>query len=220
MQNAHVDFIYKGVDYHADVQEAMIFNQGIAAVANLINKSFRGTNMLVDIGNGTMNVMNINEKTAILESCFTEKYGMKAIMFAPPSCSGKRCAISANRHRLRAARSVRSCVTAFRAGRSVRSTVSRSMASSGHGYGMRTVNKNVNETIQTLKSSCPCWSRALSRSRILRMCRSRRRRSIDISETTIREIGMVICAMTKYRRRTQYELHRHDGESLDEHISK
>ncbi len=75
MQNAHVDFIYKGIDYHADVQEAMIFNQGIAAVANLINKSFRGTNMLVDIGNGTMNVMNINEKTAILESCFTEKYG-------------------------------------------------------------------------------------------------------------------------------------------------
>ena len=75
MQNAHVDFIYKGVDYHVDVQEAMIFNQGIAAVANLINKSFRGTNMLVDIGNGTMNVMNINEKTAILESCFTEKYG-------------------------------------------------------------------------------------------------------------------------------------------------
>ena len=75
MQNAHVDFIYKGVEYHVDVQEAMIFNQGIAAVANLINKSFRGTNMLVDIGNGTMNAMNINEKTAILESCFTEKYG-------------------------------------------------------------------------------------------------------------------------------------------------
>ena len=75
MQNAHVDFIYKGIEYHVDVQEAMIFNQGIAAVANLINKSFRGTNMLVDIGNGTMNVMNINEKTAILESCFTEKYG-------------------------------------------------------------------------------------------------------------------------------------------------
>ena len=25
-----------------------------------------------------MNVMNINEKTAILESCFTEKYGTKA----------------------------------------------------------------------------------------------------------------------------------------------
>ena len=75
MQNAHVDFIYKGVDYHVDIQEAMIFNQGIAAVANLINKSFRGTNMLVDIGNGTMNVMNINEKTAILESCFSEKYG-------------------------------------------------------------------------------------------------------------------------------------------------
>ena len=75
MQKAHVDFAYKGVDYHVDVQEAMVFNQGIAAVANLINKKFKGTNMLVDIGNGTMNVMNINERTAILESCFTEKYG-------------------------------------------------------------------------------------------------------------------------------------------------
>lgn len=75
MQNAHVDFTYKGVHYHVDVQEAMVFNQGIAAVANQIKKSFKGTNMLVDIGNGTMNVMNINEKTAIPESCFTEKYG-------------------------------------------------------------------------------------------------------------------------------------------------
>ena len=85
---------------------------------------------------------------------------------------------------------------------------------------MKIVNKNVNKVIQTLKSSSPYWSRALFRSRILRMCHSRRHTTLNVSEAIICEIGMVICAMTKYRRRTQYELHRHDGESLDEHISK
>jgi len=31
--------------------------------------------MLADIGNGTMNVMNINERQPVPASCFTEKYG-------------------------------------------------------------------------------------------------------------------------------------------------
>ena len=145
---------------------------------------------------------------------------MRATMSALRSYTEKHCVISASLRGLRAAKSARSCVTASRAGRSGRSTAFRSTGSSGHGYGTRIVNKNVNETIQTLKRNCPCWSRALSRSRILRTCRSRKRMSVDISEAIICEIGMVICAMTKYRRRTQYELHRHDGESLDEHISK
>ena len=74
MQNAHVDFTYKGTDFHVDVQEAMVFLQGVAAVANQI-RTLKGTNMLVDIGNGTMNVLNINGREVIAESCFTEKYG-------------------------------------------------------------------------------------------------------------------------------------------------
>ena len=74
MQKPHVDFTYMDTDFHVDIQTVFVFRQGIAAVANQLG-SFKGTNMLVDIGNGTMNVMNINEKVAIQESCFTEKYG-------------------------------------------------------------------------------------------------------------------------------------------------
>ena len=39
---------------------ADIFPQGFAAVADRLHE-FSGTNMLCDIGNGTMNVMLINE---------------------------------------------------------------------------------------------------------------------------------------------------------------
>ena len=73
-KNAHVDFTYQGLDFHVDIQEALVFYQGVAAVARKINQC-KSTNMLADIGNGTMNVLNINERKIIPESCFTEKYG-------------------------------------------------------------------------------------------------------------------------------------------------
>lgn len=74
MKNPHVDFTYLGVDYHVDIKDVFIFSQGVAAIAHRIKK-FTGINMLVDIGNGTMNVFNINDKKVIKESFFTEKYG-------------------------------------------------------------------------------------------------------------------------------------------------
>ena len=73
-KNAHVDFNYLDTDFHVDIQEVFVFYQGVAAVARKINH-FKGTNMLADIGNGTMNVLNINERRLIPESCFTEKCG-------------------------------------------------------------------------------------------------------------------------------------------------
>ena len=73
-KNAHIDFTYQGTDFHVDVQEVLVFYQGVAAIARKINQ-FKGTNMLADIGNGTMNVLNVNERKIIPESCFTEKYG-------------------------------------------------------------------------------------------------------------------------------------------------
>ena len=73
-QNPHVDFTFQDIDYHVDIREVFIYYQGVAAVARRLGQ-FKGANMLVDIGNGTMNVLNINEKRPIPESCFTEKYG-------------------------------------------------------------------------------------------------------------------------------------------------
>ena len=73
-KNAHVDFTYQDNDYNVDIVDVLVFYQGLAAVANRLGQ-FRGTNMLADIGNGTMNVMNINERQPVPASCFTETYG-------------------------------------------------------------------------------------------------------------------------------------------------
>ena len=81
IQNESVDFNFKGVDYHVDFAGADIFPQGFSAVADRL-REFKGTNMLCDIGNGTMNVMYINECRPIQKKCFTEKYGTHQCMLA------------------------------------------------------------------------------------------------------------------------------------------
>ncbi|MBE6821307.1 MAG: ParM/StbA family protein [Ruminococcaceae bacterium] len=74
LQNKEVEFSFNTIDYRVEFTGADIFPQGFAAVADRINE-FRGTNMLCDIGNGTMNVMLINEKKPENRRCFTEKFG-------------------------------------------------------------------------------------------------------------------------------------------------
>ncbi len=74
LQNKFVDFSFRNVDYHIDFAGADIFSQGFAAVSDKLH-CFKGTNMLADIGNGTMNVMYINECQPTEKKCFTEKYG-------------------------------------------------------------------------------------------------------------------------------------------------
>ncbi len=73
-QNAHVEFRYLDTDFQVEIREVVVYHQGLAAVAHRL-RQFRGTNKLVDIGNGTMNVLNINERRPVPESCFTEKFG-------------------------------------------------------------------------------------------------------------------------------------------------
>ena len=60
---------------------ADIFPQGFAAVAANL-RDFTGTNMLCDIGNGTMNVMYINERRPVADKCYTEKFGTHQCMLA------------------------------------------------------------------------------------------------------------------------------------------
>ncbi len=81
LQNETADFTFRGVDYHVEFTGADIFPQGFSAVADRL-RDFKGINMLCDIGNGTMNVMYINECRPISQKCFTEKYGTHQCMLA------------------------------------------------------------------------------------------------------------------------------------------
>ena len=74
LREPHVDFVFKKRIFHVDFVGADIFPQGFAAVAGQLG-TFRGVNMICDIGNGTMNVMYINDHRPIVEKMFTEKYG-------------------------------------------------------------------------------------------------------------------------------------------------
>ena len=81
LQNESVDFTFRGVGYHVEITDADVFPQGFSAVADRL-RDFAGTNMLCDIGNGTMNVMYINERRPVQKLCFTEKYGTNQCMLA------------------------------------------------------------------------------------------------------------------------------------------
>lgn len=81
LQNETADFSFRGTDYHVEFTGADIFPQGFAAVAANL-RDFKGTNMLCDIGNGTMNVMYINERRPVLSRCYTEKFGTHQCMLA------------------------------------------------------------------------------------------------------------------------------------------
>ena len=81
LQNESVDFTFRGVEYHVEFAGAEIFPQSFSAVADRL-REFKGINMLCDIGNGTMNVMYINECRPLAKKCFTEKYGTSQCMLA------------------------------------------------------------------------------------------------------------------------------------------
>ncbi len=74
MKNETADFIFKNISYHIEIVSVDIFPQGFSAVADRL-REFKGVNMLADIGNGTMNIMYINECRPNENKCFTTKYG-------------------------------------------------------------------------------------------------------------------------------------------------
>ena len=70
LQNEAVDFSFRGVSYHVELAGADVFPQGFSAIVDKL-RDFRGVNMLCDIGNGTMNVMYINDCRPQGNKCFT-----------------------------------------------------------------------------------------------------------------------------------------------------
>jgi len=79
LQKETVEFNYRGRDYHVEFAGADVFAQGISAVAMELHR-FKGVNLLCDIGNGTMNILYINNGRPVSTKCFTEKYGTQQCM--------------------------------------------------------------------------------------------------------------------------------------------
>lgn len=71
-----VEFRYNDVKYEVRICGVQVFPQGFAGIIENL-KEYKGINMLVDIGNGTMNIMYINNGKPVSEKCFTEKLGVQ-----------------------------------------------------------------------------------------------------------------------------------------------
>ena len=76
-----LEYRYNGKDYSIEIVGLEMYAQGFAAVADRL-KEFSGVNMLCDIGNGTMNIMYINNGRPVSGQCYTEKFGTHQCMLA------------------------------------------------------------------------------------------------------------------------------------------
>ncbi len=71
----YISMRYKKVNYLFEIVDCTVMPQGYAAVAENL-KDFKGMNLLVDIGNGTMNIMYLNNGRPIESKSWTEKLGV------------------------------------------------------------------------------------------------------------------------------------------------
>lgn len=81
MKEPRMNFRFSGTDYHINLVGCSIYPQGYPAVVEHL-VDFKGTNLLADIGNGTMNILYINNKKPVENRSFTEKYGVNQCMIA------------------------------------------------------------------------------------------------------------------------------------------
>ncbi len=71
-------FSFRKENYRVHLCGVEVFPQGFAAVCNA--SSMKGFNMIVDIGNGTMNVMQIVDGRPLEKSLVTDKFGVSICM--------------------------------------------------------------------------------------------------------------------------------------------
>ncbi len=93
LQNREVSFSFRGKSYHVTFAGAAVFPQGFSAVADRL-REFKGVNMLCDIGNGTMNIMYINNGKPVASRCFTEKFGTQQCMIAVRENLMQKCGVA------------------------------------------------------------------------------------------------------------------------------
>ena len=75
LQNEHVEYNYKGEAYSVDFVDCTVMPQCYAAVAENL-REFMGLTMLADVGNGTVNIMQLNNGRAAESKSWTENFGM------------------------------------------------------------------------------------------------------------------------------------------------
>lgn len=78
MQERNLDFMFQKERYKVHLCGVEIFPQGLAAVHN--QGAMPGMNMLVDIGNGTMSILEIHDGRPIEKSISTEVFGVHQCM--------------------------------------------------------------------------------------------------------------------------------------------
>ena len=81
LQNPEVHYRFNGKEYHLRFVGCSLYPQGYPAIVNHLG-NFKGTNLLADIGNGTMNILYINNKKAQESRCWTEKLDVNQCMIA------------------------------------------------------------------------------------------------------------------------------------------
>lgn len=81
MKNPDVTFRYKKNFYKIHIAGCSIYPQGYAAVIGKLGE-MNGVNMLADIGNGTVNIMYINNRKPVESKCWTEKLGVNQCMIS------------------------------------------------------------------------------------------------------------------------------------------
>ena len=81
LQNPEVSYRFNNKDYRIRFVGCSLYPQGYPAIVNLLS-TLKGTNLLADIGNGTMNILYINNKKAQESRCWTEKFGVNQCMIA------------------------------------------------------------------------------------------------------------------------------------------
>ncbi len=79
IKNDTVEYKFNGKDFHINIVGCSIYPQGYPAIVERIS-DFKGTNILADIGNGTMNIMYINNKKPIESKSWTEKLGVNQLV--------------------------------------------------------------------------------------------------------------------------------------------
>ena len=81
MRNKSVEFTFNGKEYRINIVGCSIYPQGYPAIVGNLNE-MGGVNMLADIGNGTMNIMYINNHKPVESKCWTEKIGVNQCVIA------------------------------------------------------------------------------------------------------------------------------------------
>lgn len=78
LKEQELHFEFRRERFHVHLCGVEIFPQGFAAIVNL--GAMSGMNMLADIGNGTMNVMQIIDGKPLEKSLVTDKFGVGICM--------------------------------------------------------------------------------------------------------------------------------------------